>query len=99
MARWASPPVEVRWAKQADPPGAAEEAEVERTAREIIDELQQYNEAYVWYLATTYLPLALEVDPTFGFQRAELAAALRSRIGRLISGDVRDACERLLRSL
>ncbi len=69
------------------------------TAREIIGELEHYNEAYVWYLATTYLPLALELDPTFGFQLAELATALRIRIGRLASEDVRDACERLVKTL
>jgi len=69
------------------------------TAREIISELQHYNETYVWYLATTYLPLALEMDPTFGFQLAELGAALRSRIGGIASEHVRDACERLVKAL
>lgn len=69
------------------------------TAREIISELQHYNETYVWYLATTYLPLALEMDPTFGFQLGELAVALRSRIEGLTSEDVRDACEQLVKVL
>jgi sulfopropanediol 3-dehydrogenase len=35
------PPVEVRWAKRAQPPEAAEEAQVERTAREIIDAVRE----------------------------------------------------------
>ncbi len=69
------------------------------TAREIISELQHYNEAYVWYLTTTYLPLALEMDPTFGFQLAELAAALRCRICGIAEENVRDACERLVKAL
>jgi hypothetical protein len=69
------------------------------TAREIISELQHYNETYVWYLATTYLPLALEMDPTFGFQLGELAVALRARICGIASEDVRDACERIVKAL
>jgi sulfopropanediol 3-dehydrogenase len=36
VPRPGEPPVEVRWAKRPHPPAAAEEAEVERTAREII---------------------------------------------------------------
>jgi len=69
------------------------------TAREIIAELAHYNEAYVWYLATTYLPLALEMDPTFGFQLPELAASLRARMGGFASRDVQVACERLVKAL
>ena len=46
-ARRASPPGEVRWAKQADPPATAEEAEIERTAREIIEAVRERGDAAV----------------------------------------------------
>jgi sulfopropanediol 3-dehydrogenase len=41
------PPIEVRWAKQAQPPTAAEGAEVERTAREIIEAVRERGDAAV----------------------------------------------------
>jgi hypothetical protein len=69
------------------------------TAREVIAEVQVYNEAYVWYLVTTYVPLALESDPTFGFQLEEFSAALRLRREQLDSREVRAACDALLQSL
>ena len=37
-----------------------------RTADEVLHEFSSYNDAYIWYLATTYIPLALEFDPSFG---------------------------------
>ncbi|MFC6931145.1 hypothetical protein ACFQHO_12940 [Actinomadura yumaensis] len=36
------------------------------TAREVLREIGSYNDAYLYYLASTYIPLALRRDPTFG---------------------------------
>ncbi len=69
------------------------------TAREVIAEVQGYNEAYVWYLATTYIPRALESDPTFGFQLEELRAALRRRHNALDLPETKAACAQLLQDL
>jgi hypothetical protein len=69
------------------------------TAREVIVEVQRYNEAYVWYLATTYIPLALEGDPTFGLQLEELRAALHQRRDRVVTPEARAACDGLLHIL
>jgi hypothetical protein len=69
------------------------------TAREVIAEVQGYNEAYVWYLVTTYIPLALESDPTFGLQLGELCAALRQRRDEFDSPEPRAACDGLLQTL
>jgi hypothetical protein len=50
-----------------------------RTAEEVLREIDHYTEAYLYYLCTTYLPLALSREPTFGLRRAELAKALDTR--------------------
>ena len=42
-----APPVEVRWAKRPEPAAAAQEAEVERTAREIIEAVRERGDAAV----------------------------------------------------
>jgi hypothetical protein len=39
------------------------------TASEVLREISDYTDAYLYYLAATYLPLALERDPTFGLKR------------------------------
>src|SRR5260370_22266535 len=50
-----------------------------RTADEVLREISRYTDAYLYYLCTTYLPLALERDATFGLRLAELADALTAR--------------------
>jgi hypothetical protein len=50
-----------------------------RTATEVLREIDSYGEGYLYYLVTTYLPLALGRDPTFGLRVAELHAALLAR--------------------
>src|SRR5258708_18824692 len=50
------------------------------TAREIVREIGQYNNAYRHYLLTTYIPLALERDPTFGLSLEKVAAAIQHRL-------------------
>ncbi len=58
--------------------------EVIKTAAEIIDELEKYNDTYVYYLAKTFIPLALEeLDAEFGGRRADLVSALRARATRI----------------
>jgi sulfopropanediol 3-dehydrogenase len=47
VARTAEPPLEVRWAKQASAPSEGEGAEVERTAREIIEAVRERGDAAV----------------------------------------------------
>ncbi|MBW8481717.1 hypothetical protein [Actinomadura parmotrematis] len=49
------------------------------TAREVLREIGTYNDAYFLYLLITYVPLALQRDPTFGGRLPELRAALLRR--------------------
>jgi hypothetical protein len=65
------------------------------TASEVLREITDYTDAYLYYLSTTYLPLALERDSTFGLQRAALKAALLTRINTCQDADVRTACASL----
>ncbi|MDT0351116.1 hypothetical protein [Pseudonocardia charpentierae] len=56
------------------------EVRLTHTATEVIHEVREYNDAYVWYLVTTFIPLALEtIDPKFGNQLRNLADALDVR--------------------
>jgi hypothetical protein len=45
------------------------------TANEVLSEINcpDYGDAYIYYLASTYLPIALERDQTFGLCASELA--------------------------
>lgn len=70
-----------------------------RAAKEVLLEFSSYNDAYIWYLATTYLPLALEYDPTFGGQHEQLARAAHLRMERSVDPKVRAACEGLAKKL
>lgn len=67
------------------------------TAAEILNEMSSgdYSDAYVYYLTTTYLPVALERDPTFGLRSSELASALMRRRDRCDNAAIRAACEAL----
>jgi hypothetical protein len=70
-----------------------------RAAKEVLLEFSSYNDAYIWYLATTYLPLALEYDPTFGGQHERLTQAARLRMEQTAEAKVRAACEGLTKTL
>jgi hypothetical protein len=47
-----------------------------KTAEEALREISNYTEAYLYYLCRTYLPLALNRDPTFGLKLTEVGNAL-----------------------
>jgi hypothetical protein len=51
-----------------------------KTAVEILREISSYTDAYLYYLCTTYLPLALTRDPTFGLKLTDLIHALNERL-------------------
>lgn len=68
-----------------------------RTAKEILREIDSYTEAYLLYLCTTYLPLALNRDPTFGIRLKQLSDALISRAEACEEAAVRRACLDLAR--
>ena len=70
-----------------------------RTAEEVLLEFSSYNDAYIWYLATTYIPLALEQDPTFGRQHGRLSLAAQLRMEQTAEPKVKAACEALARKL
>jgi len=63
-----------------------------RTAEEVLREVDHYTDAYLYYLCTTYLPLALERDPTFGLRAAQLERALEIRAQVCEDATVRGAC-------
>ncbi len=63
-----------------------------KTAVEIIREIGSYTEAYIYYLCTTYLPLALTRDPTFGLKLPDLLQALNARLETCEDAIVRKAC-------
>lgn len=69
------------------------------TAREILRELAVYNDAYVYYLVSTYIPLALNRDPAFGGRVADVAVAVERRGAECEDGRVRHACAALARRL
>ncbi|WP_165975904.1 hypothetical protein [Actinomadura rubrisoli] len=66
------------------------------TAREVLREITSYNDAYVYYLASTYIPLALKRDPTFGGKLTELIQALQLRGDECRDRRIRDTCNRLV---
>jgi hypothetical protein len=69
------------------------------TAAEVIREIGIYSDAYVHYLLSVYVPLALSRDPTFGLAVSGLKTAIRDRLSQ--NGDPRltSVCEATLRSL
>lgn len=58
----------------------------------MLREISYYTEAYLYYLCTTYLPLALDRDPTFGLRRTELVSALSERGAACDDAAVRRTC-------
>jgi hypothetical protein len=70
-----------------------------RTADEVLREVHNYTEAYLYYLCRTYLPLALSKDPTFGLRLADLGQALTTRADICEDATVRDACIDFVRQI
>lgn len=69
------------------------------TAIEVIREIEGYPDAYVHYLLSVYLPLALSRDPTFGLAVSRLKTAIRERLNRDGDPRLRSLCETTLRIL
>ncbi|MGH3233151.1 MAG: hypothetical protein ACRDOH_07825 [Streptosporangiaceae bacterium] len=69
------------------------------TAAEVIHELACYSGAYVHYLLSVYVPLALARDPTFGLAIDTLAAAIRQRLSHDGDPALHAVCESTLRDL
>ena len=69
------------------------------TAVEVIREISSYSDAYVHYLLSVYLPLALARDPTFGLALDALATAIRQRLDHDGDPALRSVCEHTLRDL
>jgi hypothetical protein len=69
------------------------------TAAEVIREIYEYPDAYVHYLLSVYVPLALARDPTFGLALRRLRAAIRDRLSRGGNPELIRLCESTLHSL
>lgn len=69
------------------------------TAAEVLREISAYNDAYLYYLVSTYLPLALRRDPTFGHRLADLIAALERRGPGCDDKRIRSTCDKLVKQL
>ncbi len=63
-----------------------------KTAAEVLREIDHYTDAYLYYLCRTYLPLALDRDPTFGLKLAEVGNALANRAETCEDAVARSAC-------
>ena len=70
-----------------------------KTATDVIGDVLQLNEAYLWYLASTAIPVLLGHDQTFGGQRERLAQTLVARLERGLPAPVSSACASLAVSL
>ena len=69
------------------------------TSIEIIREIDTYTDAYLYYLCTTYLPMALSKDPTFGLKIAALVQAIERRMEKCEEPTVRAACLSLAKKI
>ena len=69
------------------------------TAGEVIREVNEYSDAYVHYLLSTYLPLALKRDATFGLNLRGAAASVRGSLEATSDLALRKVCERALHDL
>jgi hypothetical protein len=69
------------------------------TAVEVLREVRFYGDGYLHYLVTTYLPLALDRDPTFGLRVDELRACLLTRRETVTEPAIRRAVEKFTRQL
>lgn len=67
------------------------------TADEILYELLRYNDAYVWYLVNTFIPLALaDIDPSFGGRLDDLRKALAEKAEVTGNKEIKSSCEKLV---
>ena len=69
------------------------------TAAEVIREVENYNDAYLIYLAETSIPSIMKRDPTFGLRHDHLVASLRQRRETVVLPEARRACDAILSSL
>ncbi|MER7541870.1 hypothetical protein [Actinomadura sp.] len=69
------------------------------TATEVLREIAVYNDAYLYYLVSTYIPLALKRDPAFGGKITELIQALELRGADCRNRTTRQTCNTLVRRL
>jgi hypothetical protein len=69
------------------------------TAAEVLREISTYNDAYLYYLVSTYLPLALRRDPTFGARITDLITALEQRGADCRDRRILDAGGKLVKRL
>jgi transcriptional regulator with XRE-family HTH domain len=70
-----------------------------RTASEVVYEIGEYNDAYVWYLVNTYVPLAVQHDATFGGKLFELSVSLQERAERTAMPELADSAQQLARKI
>jgi hypothetical protein len=69
------------------------------TATEIIREIGTYTDAYLYYLCTTYLPIALTRDPTFGLRITDLIQAISARVETIEDATIRTECINLVKQI
>lgn len=73
---------------------------LQKTAGEIIREVESYNDTYVLYLVTVYLPYALEeMDSQFGGQTSQLVRALEKKQENCELKELQEAAGALVRQL
>jgi hypothetical protein len=72
---------------------------LQRTASEVIREIDSHNDAYLHYLCTTYIPLALGRDGSFGCQLPELRRRLAHRSEQCKEVRTEVACRELVRRI
>lgn len=68
------------------------------TANEVLREIETYNDAYLYYLATTVVPTLLRRDPSFGARLSDLHKLLRNRLDSCDDSVVRRACNNVLKA-
>lgn len=66
------------------------------TANEVLREIDAYNDAYLYYLATTVVPTLLRRDSSFGARLPDLQKLLRNRLDSCGDSVVRRVCNNLL---
>jgi hypothetical protein len=66
------------------------------TAMEIFREIEEYNDAYLYYLVAVYLPRALRRDPTFGLRARDLLWKIHERMEKVGNPATLKGCEKFL---
>lgn len=70
-----------------------------KTAIEILREIGIFGDAYLYYLCSTYLPLALARDPSFGFKIKDLHQALKTRLETCGNQATQKACLEIIKRI